>query len=221
MENKLQKYSELFKEGKIGVIPTDTIYGISASAFLPEAIDKIYKIKNRDPKKPCVVLIGSYADLEKLDINLTEEKKAMLSKFWPARNATLLNREDENREYGKENEDSTNKYEKHSVAGGPGKVSIILPSLGDEFGYLHRGKKTLAVRFPGRKDLAELLQKTGPLISTSANPEGGRPAKNIGEAKKYFGDKIDFYVDEGNLESEPSTLIDFIGDEIKIIKRGG
>ena len=68
--------------------------------------------------------------------------------------------------------------------------------------------------------MIEILKQTGPLIAPSTNPQGFPPAKNIEEAKKYFGDKIDFYMDEGELTSDPSTLTKIIGDDIKIIREG-
>ncbi len=57
------------------------------------------------------------------------------------------------------------------------------------------------------KKLFSLLQKTGPLVAPSANPQGLTPASNIKEAKKYFGDRVDFYIAGGTLISKPSTII--------------
>ena len=61
-----------------------------------------------------------------------------------------------------------------------------------------------------RLNLAGLIQKilkeTGPLIAPSANPEGLPPATTIAEAKKYFGDKVNFYL-AGRTKTKPSTLV--------------
>jgi L-threonylcarbamoyladenylate synthase len=102
----------------------------------------------------------------------------------------------------------------------PGKVSIILPCPEEKFAYLHRGTKTLAFRLPNKTDLIDLLKQTGPLITTSVNPEGLEPAKTIEECKKYFGEEIDFYVDEGKLDSLPSTLISISGGKITVLRQG-
>ena len=46
-----------------------------------------------------------------------------------------------------------------------------------------------------------------------------KPAENITEAKKYFGDKIDFYLSGGTLKSKPSTLIKIDkNSKIKILR---
>ncbi len=102
----------------------------------------------------------------------------------------------------------------------PGKTSIILPCPSAKFRYLHRGKRTLAFRLPALKSLSKFLQKTGPLVAPSANIEGMPPAQNIDEAKKYFGDKVDFYVDQGRRQGKPSALIDLSGKTIKVLRPG-
>ncbi|MBW6431834.1 Sua5/YciO/YrdC/YwlC family protein, partial [Patescibacteria group bacterium] len=58
----------------------------------------------------------------------------------------------------------------------------------------------------------------GPLIAPSANPEGMPPALNITIAKEYFGSKVDYYRDSGNLEGEASTIIDLSSNNPKVIR---
>lgn len=74
---------ELLKKGKIGVMPTDTIYGIVGSALNPKAVEEIYTLRKRDSSKPLIVLISSLNDLKKFDIKLTQEQKSFLQKIWP------------------------------------------------------------------------------------------------------------------------------------------
>ncbi|MCI5108651.1 MAG: threonylcarbamoyl-AMP synthase [Candidatus Pacebacteria bacterium] len=92
----------------------------------------------------------------------------------------------------------------------PGPFSIIL-SCKTSLEYLHRGKNTLAIRLPNDENLINLLRKTGPLATTSCNKEGMEPAKNIDEAKKYFGDEAGFYLDKGVLFGKSSTIVDLSG----------
>ena len=103
----------------------------------------------------------------------------------------------------------------------PGKISIILPFNNEKFKYLDRvGDGTLAFRMPAKDDLLDILKKTGPLVAPSANPEGEAPAKNINEAKKYFGENVDFYIDGGENISEPSTLVKIEKDNIIVLREG-
>ena len=89
----------------------------------------------------------------------------------------------------------------------PGPVSIILDCLDDSFAYLHRGTKTLAFRLPSYEPLQNLLRQVGPLIAPSANIEGQPPAKNTEEAKKYFGNLVDLYLDGGEITGKASQVI--------------
>jgi L-threonylcarbamoyladenylate synthase len=88
-----------------------------------------------------------------------------------------------------------------------GPTSIILDCPDEKFAYLHRGTKTLAFRVPAPRALRILLKNAGPLIAPSANLEGLPPSQNINEAKKYFGDAVDLYVDGGELKGKASKVI--------------
>lgn len=89
----------------------------------------------------------------------------------------------------------------------PGPVSIVLDCSDETLSYLHRGVNSLAFRVPFPQPLRNLLRKAGPLIAPSANTEGKPPAQNIAEAKKYFGDSVDLYIDGGELKGKASTMI--------------
>ncbi|MFA5778064.1 MAG: L-threonylcarbamoyladenylate synthase [Candidatus Paceibacterota bacterium] len=67
--------------------------------------------------------------------------------------------------------------------------------------------ENIAFRVPVQAGLRDLLKKTGPLIVPSANPEGLPPAENIAEAKNYFGDEVDLYIDGGTITGKASKLI--------------
>lgn len=79
---------------------------------------------------------------------------------------------------------------------------------------------TVAVRIPDLPWLRELLERTGPLISTSAN-RSGEP--NIREPKELAPDlqsQLDFVLDAGPREGKPSTLVDFTGSSPRIVREG-
>lgn len=174
----------LLGHGGVAVIPTDTIYGISASTHYPEAIERIYTIRRRNSKKPFIVLINSITDLKFFGVRLNPKIQNFLRRYWP------------------------------------GEVSVILRTPKKKWGYLHRGTGVIAFRVPRDRTLRNLLKETGPLVTTSVNPEGKEPAKNIREAQAYFGTNIDCYVDRGRLDDMPSTLVRYTGKQPKIIRQG-
>ena len=101
----------------------------------------------------------------------------------------------------------------------PGSVSVVI-ELGKKMEYLHQGMASLAVRVPSDKPLLDLLSETGPLMTSSANPPGGKPAKNIDIAHSYFGSQVDYYLDGGELNSKPSTILRIVDDKPIIIRQG-
>ena len=81
---------KILQNGGVGVLPTDTLYGLSASVFKPEAVEKIYKLKNKDPQKPLIILISAVEDLAKLGITLNENWQKVLAKIWPGPVSVVL-----------------------------------------------------------------------------------------------------------------------------------
>lgn len=180
----LKRAASLLKRGAIGVLPTDTLYGIVARAFDKQAVLKTYRLRNRQPAKPFIILISSVRDLNRFDTKSGASAANLLARIWP------------------------------------GKVSVILPCNNPDLKYLHRGTNSLAFRLPDDHQLRSLLKQTGPLIAPSANPEGLPPALTIAEAQKYFGKKLEFYVDAGVKKSLPSTLIKIEDGKVAVLRRG-
>ena len=176
----------ILKNGGVGVLPTDTIYGLVGSALNKKAVGRIYKLKKRSPRKPFIILISDIKDLKIFGFGGQVGDRCAPVPQWP------------------------------------GPVSVILKcsELKKELSYLHPLNKTIAFRCPNVKWLNVLLEKTGPLIAPSANPEDLPPAQTIKQAKKYFNSKVDFYVDAGMIKGLPSTLISFENGKIRVSREG-
>lgn len=102
----------------------------------------------------------------------------------------------------------------------PGAISVVVP-CGDELAYLHRGQRSLAVRIPDDDGLLQLLTKTGPLATTSANMPGEPTATTVAEAKAYFGEAVDAYEDGGDMSGRPpSTVVRIVDDAIEVLREG-
>jgi L-threonylcarbamoyladenylate synthase len=176
------KVINLIKNGKVGVLATDTIYGVVAEALDKSAVEKLYKIKGRSPSKPFIILISDISQLSLFGITLNNFAKKQINNYWP------------------------------------GPVSIILDCHDNNLDYLHRGKNSLAFRMPNKRRLLNLIDNTGPLVAPSANPEGFEPAKDIDQARQYFGESIDFYIDEGAITSNPSKIIKISNNFMTVLR---
>ena len=81
-ENILKAVS-ILRNGGIIATPTDTVYGLVASIFNKEAVEKIYSVKKRPKNKPLIVLISDINQFKNLTINTNKYTKILIEKFWP------------------------------------------------------------------------------------------------------------------------------------------
>ncbi|MCD8495165.1 MAG: threonylcarbamoyl-AMP synthase [Candidatus Pacebacteria bacterium] len=82
--------AKILRQGGIGILPTDTLYGIVASVFHSDAIARVYELKGRTPTKPCIILIADITDLDQFPIDLNSFQKDFLRKHWPAPLSVIL-----------------------------------------------------------------------------------------------------------------------------------
>ena len=91
----------------------------------------------------------------------------------------------------------------------PAPLTAILP----------RGEKTLAVRIPALEWLRALIERTGPLVSTSAN-RSGEPAVDRPSALAHDLQTGLAIVDGGVRSGEPSAILDLTAPEPRFIREG-
>ena len=83
MENLSKNIISILLRDGIGVLPTDTLYGLVGSAFSRVAVERIYKVRKRDRRKPFIILISSIKDLQKFSIKLSKRHRLFLGQIWP------------------------------------------------------------------------------------------------------------------------------------------
>lgn len=81
-ENLLRVVEHL-RQGHLAAIPTETVYGLAADAMNPEAIKKIYQLKNRPASNPLIVHIAHAEQLHDWAENIPEITWALAEAFWP------------------------------------------------------------------------------------------------------------------------------------------
>lgn len=69
--------------GRLVVLPTDTVYGIGADAFSPNAVRQLLVAKGRGPDMPVPVLVGSTGTLAGLVTAVTPRARLLMDAFWP------------------------------------------------------------------------------------------------------------------------------------------
>ncbi|BCX16186.1 MAG: threonylcarbamoyl-AMP synthase [Candidatus Parcubacteria bacterium] len=94
-----KKVIEILKAGGVGVIPTDTLYGIIGLAKNKETVERIYQLRQRNPHKPFIILISSLNDLKKFNLSLSKVVLSFLSKIWPEKISVALPCKDKKMSY--------------------------------------------------------------------------------------------------------------------------
>lgn len=78
------------KDGAVGILPTDTIYGIVGSALSKEVVARIYKLRKRNGRKPFIVLISSLKDMRIFGVRMDRRTAVFLKRIWPGKVSVLL-----------------------------------------------------------------------------------------------------------------------------------
>lgn len=79
----IQHALELLQRGEVVAIPTDTVYGIAADGFNADAVEKLFVAKDRPSHKAIMLLLGDYADLEKIAPYVSSHAQKLAQHFWP------------------------------------------------------------------------------------------------------------------------------------------
>lgn len=82
--------ARILKKGGVGVIPTDTVYGVVGAARKRRAVERIYRLRKRSPRKPMIILIGSLKDLEIFNVKIGGKTRNFLKKAWPGKISVIL-----------------------------------------------------------------------------------------------------------------------------------
>jgi L-threonylcarbamoyladenylate synthase len=73
----------LLNSGKTVAIPTETVYGLAGNAFDPEAVIKIFEIKQRPRFNPLIVHVADWEMADRITLRVPPVLKQLAEHFWP------------------------------------------------------------------------------------------------------------------------------------------
>jgi L-threonylcarbamoyladenylate synthase len=79
----IEEAAAILQQGGLAVFPTDTVYGVGASALLPKAIEALYSVKGRPTEKAIPLLLPSHAELVQVAREIPKIAWALAERFWP------------------------------------------------------------------------------------------------------------------------------------------
>ena len=136
---KLAEVESLINQNQVGIILTDTVYGIVCHAQNPECVERIYEIKKRDLNKPPIIIISNLEQIKEFGIELNASLELIIKQYWPGSNSLI---------FELKKPASQKKFE--YLHRGTNSLAIRLPE------YLRN------------LELLDLVNQTGPLATSSA-----------------------------------------------------
>jgi L-threonylcarbamoyladenylate synthase len=80
---QIEKAADIVKKGGMLLFPTRTLYGIGVDAFNPDAVNRVFKIKQRATDSPLSVLVKSINDVTSLAAEIPSAALKFMETFWP------------------------------------------------------------------------------------------------------------------------------------------
>jgi len=102
----------------------------------------------------------------------------------------------------------------------PGPLTVVVPKK-PTLPESVSATETVGVRVPDHEVARALLRAAGPMAVTSANISGQPSPSTAQEVLAQLGGSIDLILDGGTTPGGvPSTLVDCMGEEIRILRKG-
>lgn len=199
MKEEMQKVLEVLREGGVILYPTDTVWGIGCDATNPEAVAKVYAIKNREDSKSLVLLASDMdmicryvKEIPEMAVQLVEVNDKPMTIIYPG-----------------------------AVAGENGCMKadrrLLAYNTVAEDG-------TVGIRIPMMDFCQQLVAKLGrPIVSTSANISGEPTPKKFAEISEEIKSAVDYIVDpsleKGSTGQSSSIIKVGLDYSIEIIRK--
>ena len=198
MKEEIQKALEVLRRGGIILYPTDTVWGIGCDATDPEAVAKVYAIKNREDSKSLVLLASDMdmvcryvKEVPEMAVQLVEVNDKPMTIIYPGAVA------------GEKNGKQSNHCLAYNTVAEDGSVGIRVPMM--DF-------------------CQQLVSRLGrPLVSTSANVSGEDTPKKYAEISDSIRSAVDYIVEpsfeKGSTGKSSSIIKVGLDYSIEIIRK--
>jgi len=182
-------------EGKLVAVPTETVYGVAASALNEEAVARLSRLKQRPADEPFTLAIKSADDARDYVPCIPAIGERLARRCWPGPLTLVVS---------SDHPDSLLKQLPESVQ------RAVCPH------------GTLGLRVPAHEVLLAVARLTaGPLVLTSANLPGAPETNSAEEVAKALGDEIDLILDDGPSKfGQPSSVVRASSAGLELLRSG-
>jgi len=182
-------------EGKVVAFPTETVYGLAASALHESAVDRLFSIKGRNRSQPLALAIKSAEEALDYVPRPSALAQRLARRCWPGPVTLVLDNDH------------------------PDSLLSQLP-LSVQQAVAPNG--TIGFRVPAHSVLLSVLRLTeGPMALTSANRSGSAEALTAQEVVAALGDEVDLVLDDGRSKfGQPSTVVRVEQNRLTLLRAG-
>lgn len=186
---------EALSAGKVIAIPTETVYGLAASALSPSAVKRLREIKGRSPDNPLAFAIKSLDDALDYVPNMSVLARRVARRSWPGPITLVLDAD---------HPDS------------------VIHRLDPEVKNATIPTGTVGLRVPAHELTLQIMRLcAGPIVLTSANFSGGVDATDGRQVADELGDHVDLILDDGPTKfGKPSSVVKIHENELTILREG-
>ncbi|MDA7980549.1 MAG: threonylcarbamoyl-AMP synthase [Pirellulales bacterium] len=183
-------------EGRLVVFPTETVYGVAASALCADAVRRLAKIKGRKAGHPFALAVKSAEDALDYVPDLSPLGQRLARRLWPGPVTLVFDCEHPN--------------------------SLLHKLDPDVREAVAPGGKTIGLRVPAHSVILDVLRLScGPLALTSANISGEADSTTAEQVAQSLGDDIALLFDDGpSRYGQSSTVVRVEGNDWTILREG-
>ena len=193
-EQEIRAAAGALSSGELIVFPTETVYGIGASAVDRPAVDAMSRLKNRTPDKPFTLHLAGPEEAERYAGPLSPLALRLIRKTWPGPLTLVV-------------------PDRRPQTGHP-------EGLAEDAIY-YQG--TVGLRCPNHAVCQAILRAARvPVIASSANLAGQAPPRRAEEALGYLAGSVPLVVDSGPTQySRASTVLRIsTDDQYEVLREG-
>jgi len=189
-EQIAQEAGRLLRDGGLVVFPTETVYGVAASALSDRGVARLRELKQSDASRAFTVHIADPGDVSRFADLTSGAPKRLVSRAMPGPITVLVEVDEAQQEQ---------------------KLKALGLPTSERARIYHDG--VVGLRCPDHDLGRAVLRAGGPaVIATSANLPGERPPVEAEQAVEAIGDLVDLVVDGGHARyAKPSTIVRIAG----------
>ena len=187
-------------EGGLVVFPTETVYGVGASARSAVGVERIFEAKGRSLQAPLALAIKSAEEALDYVPHPGRIAERLARRCWPGPNTLVMEQQ----------------------APGQSSAGGLIDQLPETVRQVVVPNGTVGLRVPANETVLAILQMlAGPIALTSANQSGQPAAVTAAQAVESLGEQVALVLDDGACRyGQPSTVVQATAEGFRCLREG-